>query len=461
MAEIKYELKGLPHHDEAERVLLGSMLLDSGNIGQVLLHLRQDDFYHRHHQLIFRAILERFERDEEVDSVLISEELIKLGELQNAGGYEYLDDLTRGIPRTTNVGYYAGIVREKAMLRRIARFGQELTEEALTAETSPLDAISKAESTLFELREGDTAHGFRKLDELVKESYQIIQERAALKGGLIGLSTGFLDFDRYTCGLQKGDLVIIAARPAMGKTSFCLNIAVNAALHANARVAIYSLEMPSTQLTMRLLGSEARVGISALRAGKLSNEEWSRVGMAAAAMGETNIYIDDSGESTVSKMRAELKRLNMDAGVDLVIIDYLQLMTSSNLYSQQNRVQEVSAISRGLKIMAKEIDCPVLALSQLSRAAEQRSNHRPQLSDLRESGSIEQDADMVCFLYREDYYNEKNKDSSLPPDSDEGEFGLAELKIAKHRNGPTGTINLAFFKKFTRFENYSDDLGYA
>ncbi len=458
MPDEHIELKGLPHNDDAERVLLGSMLLESGNIAEVLERIQLDSFYRRGHQLIFKAILALFERNEEVDSVLVADELGRQGELQEVGGYEYLDELTQGIPRTTNIGYYAGVVREKARLRQLARYGQEVARESLDAETLADEVLTKAESGLFDLREGKLSQGFRELGELLDESYQLIEERAKQGGELVGLKTGFADYDRMTNGLQKGDLIIVAARPAMGKTSFCLNLAMNAGVNG-ARVVIYSLEMPAIQLAMRLIGSEARVGISALRSGNLGEQDWSRAASAVANLGESSIYINDSGESTVARMRAELKRLAMEAPVDLVVVDYLQLMTSSSMYAQQSRVQEVSAISRGLKILAKEINCPVIALSQLSRAAEQRSDHRPQLSDLRESGSIEQDADMVCFLYREDYYKEKTELADGDRVGDE-DFGLAELIIAKHRNGPTGKIQLAFFKRFTRFESYSDDMDY-
>jgi len=452
------ELKGMPHHDEAERVLLGSMMLDSNNIPLVLEALKLESFYRKAHQLIFQAIVLLFERDDEVDPVLVSDELIKRNELQEVGGYEFIDDLTQGIPRTTNVSYYASIIKEKAMLRNLAKFGQTLIDAAVGEDMGAAEMIAGAETSLFDLREGEQSHGFQKFEPLLQESYKIIQERAN-QDGLVGLTTGFLDFDRVTSGLQNGDLIIVAARPAMGKTSFCLNLALNSALKADAHVAIYSLEMPATQLVMRLIGSEARVGISQLRSGQLKEEEWGRMAQTVGALSNATLFIDDTGDSTVPKMRADLKRLDADVGIDLVVIDYLQLMSGSSLNAQQSRVQEVSAISRGLKILAKEINAPVIALSQLSRAAEQRADHRPQLSDLRESGSIEQDADMVCFLYREDYYDEKNK-TDEPMENPDEDFGLAELIIAKHRNGPTGKVNLAFFKKFTRFENYSDEMDF-
>lgn len=456
------EKRGMPHHDEAEKVLLGAMMLDSANIPHVLEFVNALDFYHEAHQHVFSGLVEMFEEDREIDPVLLAETLIKKDQLDHVGGFTYLDNLTSGVPRTANLPYYAGIVREKSMLRQLALLGQKISRVALDPDSDPIQAMGAAENELMALREGKVSHGFQEMATLLSETYELVQERAGQEG-FVGLRSGFLDYDRMTNGLQKGDLIIVAARPAMGKTSFCLNVALNAAILDGAKVAIFSLEMPANQLVMRLLGSEARVSISGLRSGRLEPEEWNSLGQSVGKLSEARIFIDDSGESTVATMRGQLKRLKMEAGVDLVVIDYLQLMSGSSLAAQQSRVQEVSAISRGLKLMAKEIDCPVIALSQLSRAAEQRSDHRPQLSDLRESGSIEQDADQVAFLYREDYYKEREKSERKDEDDADAEditqdFGVAELIIAKHRNGPTGVVNLAFFKKYTRFENYSEEM---
>lgn len=448
------DLKKLPHNDEAERVLIGAMLIDPTNTGEVLARVQRDDFFKDHHRLIFDAAVSVFEKTEKLDLLVLADELEKKGVLFKVGGYDYLNELTSGIPRATNIEVYANIVREKSLLRRLATIGQDIAASAMAAEQDAVDAISQAEHALSDLREGDQSHDFELFPEVLKQSFQLIQERAELKGELIGLPTGFIDLDRKTSGLQKGDLIIVAARPAMGKTSFCLNLALNAALRAEAKVAVFSLEMPSSQLTMRLLGSESRVGISDLRSGRLDHSEWDRLAAAMPELSKAQLYIEDSGDINVYLMRAKLKRLQRDQGLDLVVIDYMQLMSGTNRLAQQNRTQEVSEISRGLKVMAKELNVPVIALSQLSRAAEQRSDHRPQLSDLRESGSIEQDADIVCFLYREDYYRKKQHEEVQTVHEDD--YGLAELIIAKHRNGPTGTIKLAFFKKFTRFENYSD-----
>lgn len=460
MPEIESERRGLPHNHEAECVVLGAMMLESNNVSDVLDVTSVEDFYRPAHQMIFRAIVTLFEANQEIDTLLVSEQLAKQDELHQIGGLEYLDRLTHGIPRLANVRYYAGIVHEKALLRKLIHVGSELRDKALEPQSTAADLMADAESTIFELREGKDESGFKRFDDLLIESYKGFEERAAQEGELVGLKTGFIDYDRMTSGLQKGDLIIVAARPAMGKTSFVLNVALNVALkNENAGVAIFSLEMPASQLTMRLIGSEARVGISALRSGRLQDDDWNRIGAAVANLGQAKLYIEDSGDITVAQMRAALKRLKMKEPLDLIVIDYLQLMSGSSIQAAQGRVNEVSAISRGLKMMAKDLDCPVIALSQLSRAAEQRADHRPQLADLRESGSIEQDADMVAFLFREDYYKEKSND--VNEETDDEEFGIAELIIAKHRNGPTGKIDLAFFKKYTRFENYSDEMEFA
>lgn len=447
------ETKNLPHNDEAERVLLGAMLLDAGNVGEVLARLEKSDFFRRAHQLIFDSIVALFEREKEVDPLILADELERRGHMHEVGGYDFLNTLTQGIPRITNIEYYANMVKQKSMLRRLANIGQEISTTACSADDDATQVISAAEQAIVDLRERDRTHDFLEVRDVLDSSYGLIQERGNLEGELIGLPTGFVDFDRRTSGLQKEDLVIVAARPAMGKTAFCLNLAMNAALKGEAKVAVFSLEMSASQLCMRLMGSSARVSISKLRNGRLEPEEWARVADAVAELSQAELYIDDSGDLNVFQIRAKLKRLQRERGLDLVIIDYMQLMSTTGS-SAQNRTQEVSEISRGLKILAKELKVPVIALSQLSRAAEHRSEHRPQLADLRESGSIEQDADLVCFLFREDYYKKIKGEAVEPAARDD--YQIAELIIAKHRNGPTGTVKLAFFKEFTRFESYAD-----
>jgi len=448
------ETRGLPHNDEAERVLLGAMLLDRGCVSNVLGRLRSADLYRRNHQIIYEAVVRLFERDEAIDPLLLADELERNGEFHEAGGYEYLNQLTQGIPRLTNIEFYAQIVQQKSLLRQLAQLGQKISGSALSGEVDPENLISETEAALGSLHDSGEKHEFQVFSRVLEETYQLIQERSQIQGSMIGIPSGFLDFDRMTAGLQKGDLIIVAARPAMGKTSFCMNVAIHAALRHAARVAVFSLEMPASQLAMRLVGSEARLGISELRTGRLQDAEWNQLAEALGRLSGATLYIDDSGDLNVFQMRAKLKNLQKERGLDLVIIDYLQLMGGSSLSGSQNRTQEVSEISRGLKIMAKELGVPVIALSQLSRAAEHRSDHRPQLADLRESGSIEQDADIVCFLFREDYYKRKAvEDGGGGDGGGDPEIGVSELIVAKHRNGPTGTVKLLFFKKYTRFEN--------
>ncbi|MCB1051678.1 MAG: replicative DNA helicase [Acidobacteria bacterium] len=448
------ETKSLPHNDEAERVLLGAMLLDRSKVSDVLGRVRQEEFYRKNHQVIYTAILRLFEKDEAVDPLLVADELERNGEFHEAGGYEYLNELTQGIPKMANVEYYATIVKQKSLLRQLAQLGQKISMAAVSGEVEPENVVSEAEAALSGLHDSGDRHDFQVFSNVLEETFHLIQERSQVKGNMIGIPTGFMDFDKMTSGMQKGDLVIVAARPAMGKTSFCMNLAIHAALRGQARVAVFSLEMPAAQLAMRLVGSEARLGISELRSGRLQQDEWQVLADAVGRLSSAQIYIDDAGDLNVFQMRAKLKKLQKDRGLDMVIIDYLQLMSGSSLTASQNRTQEVSEISRGLKVMAKELGVPVIALSQLSRAAEHRSDHRPQLADLRESGSIEQDADMVCFLFREDYYKRK-KEGEVGSEADSGDpdVGISELIIAKHRNGPTGTVKLLFFKKYTRFEN--------
>ncbi len=430
-----------------------AMLIDSGNVGEVLARLDTEDFFRRAHQLIFDCIVTLFERENEVDSLILADELDRRGQMHEVGGYDFLNTLTQGIPRIANIEYYANMVKQKSLLRRLASIGNEISSSAYAADDDAACVINAAEQAVVDLREGDRRHDFLEVKEVLDESYGLIQERGNQEGDLIGLPTGFVDFDKRTSGLQKDDLLIVAARPAMGKTAFCLNLAVSASLKGNAKVAIFSLEMSAAQLSMRLMGSTARVSISKLRNGRLEPEEWAKVADAVAELSRAEIFIDDTGDLNVFQIRAKLKRLQRERGLDLVIIDYMQLMSSASS-SAQNRTQEVSEISRGLKVLAKELNVPLIALSQLSRAAEHRSEHRPQLADLRESGSIEQDADLVCFLYREDYYK-KQKGEQIEPLPTE-DYQIAELIIAKHRNGPTGTLKLAFFKEFTRFESYGD-----
>jgi replicative DNA helicase len=452
----------LPSHIEAERILLGAMILDEYDIGRVTdCGLDKDRFFLRKHQLIFEGIMELVEKGYSLDTVALSEVLRGLGSLEEVGGFDYLDDLISGIPAVVNIPHYAGIINEKYTLRRLHDIGKQMEAKALDCKEGSLRILNEAENEMFKLREGRDQIGFVPLGKAAEEAMQRIEEHAKNKNNLIGLDTGFADLNRITGGLHSGDLIIVAARPAMGKTAFCLNLALNAATRVQAKVALFSLEMPATQLSMRMISSESDIDVSRLRKGELESFEWDKAAHAMGRLAEVPIFIEDSGVATIPSIRSKLKQLaRQEDGIDLVVIDYLQLMSGATTAEKQNRVQEISGISRGLKLMAKEFNVPIIALSQLSRAAEQRSDHRPQLADLRESGSIEQDADMVCFLFRQDYYDEmkrKEEGVTMEPEN-QSDMCVAELIIAKHRNGATGNIELAFIKRLTKFVSFGHQL---
>ncbi len=449
----------LPNNIEAERILLGTMILDEYDIGRVTdCGVDAGKFYLEKHQTIYKAIMGLLERGVTLDLVSLAEQLRGMGHLDQVGGFDFLDHLIAGIPAVVNIPYYASVVNEKYSLRKLHGISNHIQKQVYEKDSDSLKILNEAENELFKLREdsGDRL-GFVQLGNAAQEAMQVIEEHARHEGGLIGLDTGFRDLNAKTGGLHRGDLIILAARPAMGKTALCLNIALNAAKRQGAHVAIFSLEMPSTQLSMRMIGSEAGINIGRLRKGELREHEWDDAAHAMGMLSELNVFIEDSGVATIPSIRSKLKQLKRQHGkLDLVVVDYLQLMSGASKEDKQNRVNEISSISRGLKLLAKEMDVPLLALSQLSRAAEQRSDHRPQLADLRESGSIEQDADMVCFLFRQDYYDEmkrKNEGQLNSPDQ-ENDVCVAELIIAKHRNGETGKIELAFIKRLTQFNTY-------
>ena len=449
----------LPNNLEAERILLGTMILDEFDIGRVTdCGIDADRFFLRKHKLVYNAILGLVEKGINLDTVSLSEFLRGMGNLEEVGGFDFLDELISGIPAVVNIPYYASIINEKYVLRKLHGIGQTMQKQVGDKDAGSVKILNEAENEMFKLREGRERLGFVKLGEAAEKAMNVIEIHSKNKGGLIGLDTGFRDLNRITGGLHRGDLIIVAARPAMGKTAFCLNLALNAAKRQDATVALFSLEMPSTQLSMRMIGSESGVDVGRLRKGDLKDEEWDDAAQAMGRIAEANIFIEDSGVATVPSIRSKLKQLerqlkSQQKELDLVIIDYLQLMSGSTNAEKQNRVNEISSISRGLKMLAKDMNVPLIALSQLSRAAEQRTDHRPQLADLRESGSIEQDADMVCFLYRQDYYDEmkrKNEGQKVNPEK-QSDISVAELIIAKHRNGATGKIELAFVKRITQF----------
>lgn len=431
----------LPHSVESERAILGAIMLDNGLVNQAIELLKVEDFYVRAHQQIFRAMISLSERGSEISAILIGEELRRDGTLELAGGVAAINDLMLGLPHFTNLTHYAKVVKDKALLRNLVKVCNVVTSEALEEEDEAEVILDHAEQLVFSLAEERTRQGFSHVKPVAETILEKVEEMAGRHVMLTGLTTGFTELDNMTSGLQPSDLIIVAARPSMGKTSFCLTVAQNAAIQAGAVVGVFSLEMSKESLVMRMLCSEGRVDAHRFRSGYLSRDEWARLAGALGTLAETKIFIDDTPGISALEMRAKARRLAAEQKrLDLIIVDYLQLMSGGKRV--ESRQQEVSQISRELKGLAKELNVPLIALSQLSRATETRSDHRPQLSDLRESGSIEQDADVVAFIFREEQYNRTEENE-----------GKSEIIIAKQRNGPTGTCELAFLKEFTRFEN--------
>ena len=384
------------------------------------------------------------ERSQPIDPVTLKDELTRSGELDEVGGPAYVASLTDGVPRSANVEYYAKIVKEKSTLRRLIQSATEVLTRAYDAEEDADNLLDEAERSIFQIAEHRMRSGFVPLSQLVNTGYELIEKLQEHKGLVTGVPSGFVDLDEMTSGFQKSDLVIVAARPSMGKTSLVLNMALHCATEAAKTVGIFSLEMSKEQLFMRMLTSEARVDAHRFRGGFLGEQDYDRLVAAFARLHDAKVFIDDTPSAGILEMRAKARRLKMEHGLDMLVIDYLQLMQGRGRF--ENRQQELASISRSLKILAKELQVPILALSQLSRAPESRSDHRPQLSDLRESGALEQDADVVLFIFREDMYA---REGERAPESE----GVAELIIGKQRNGPIGTVRLAFLKQYTRFEN--------
>lgn len=428
-----------PYDEQAEASVLGAMLLDKSAITTAVEIIHAEDFYYDSHKAIFEGILSLYNKNEPADMITLSDFLKKNGQLEAVGGYTYLGRLTSGAGAVSNTEAYANIIKEKSTLRALIRAGSEIVEDSYRDDEVGA-IIEKAEKSIFDITQDNQRNGLMNMGEVMVTTFDVMQQRSENKGGLTGLTTGFIDLDRKTSGMQKADLVLLAARPSMGKTALMVNISTNAALKANATVAMFSLEMSRNQLSQRILSSLSHVDLMKIISGDLTTEEWTKVIETMTYMNEMGIYIDDTAGITPLEVKAKCRRLKAEKGLDLVVIDYLQLMEVGG--RAESRQQEISAISRQLKGIAKELDVPVIALSQLSRAPEMRADHRPILSDLRESGAIEQDADIVMFLYRDEYYN---------PDTDKQ--GLGELIIAKHRNGPTGTVELLFKGEYTKFVN--------
>jgi replicative DNA helicase len=441
--------RALPNSAEAERAILGGVVLDNGLISQAIELLRPEDFYVPSHRRIFMAMIALFERGGEINPILIGEELKKENALESVGGISFITNLTYGLPHSTNIAHYAKVVRGKSMLRQLIRASNKITQEALEQEDEPEIILDHAEQAIFQLADERIRQGFVHVKPVAEQLLEKVQEMEGRAAVLTGLTTGFADLDKMTSGFQRQDLIIVAARPSMGKTSFALMLAENAAIHAGAVVGIFSLEMSKEALVMRLLCSQGNIDAQRFRNGFLSRPEWAQIAKSLGILADSKIFLDDTAAISVLEMRAKSRRLAAEQKkLDLIIVDYLQLMTGS-AKRFESRQQEVSQISRELKALAKEMNVPVVALSQLSRAPESRSDHRPQLADLRESGALEQDADVVAFIYREEQYKTPEERNNLPED----QKNVAELIVAKQRNGPTGTVDLRFTPSSMRFDN--------
>jgi replicative DNA helicase len=435
-----------PHNIEAEESLLSAILIDNRTLLDVLDLLAPEDFYKSAHQAVFAGIGELFSRNEPIDLVTLTNILKEQGQLEKIGGASYLARLVDTVPLAANAQHYAKIIHDKSALRQLIEKSNTITQRCFEDRGDVDAVIDFAESSIFEISEKKTSQTVFPLSKIIESNIDALEERQGNRALITGVASGFNRLDGKTSGWQKSDLVILAARPGMGKTAFALNVARHAAIEAGVPVAVFSLEMSKEQLSMRLLSSEARLDSSRLRSGFITQEDWFKITDAAGALSNAPILIDDSPSLSAMEIRAKARRLKMDKNIGMIIIDYLQLMQGRR--GAERRELEISEISRSLKALAKELKVPVIALSQLNRMLEQRSDKRPQLSDLRESGALEQDADVVIFIYRDEVYN---KDENNP------EKGKAEIIIAKQRNGPVGTIPLVFLGAYTRFENMADE----
>jgi replicative DNA helicase len=436
-----------PHSIEAEQAVLGGLMLSPDSLDKVADKLTDDDFYRKDHRLIWRAINELANKGMPCDAITLGDWFVANETAEMVGGASYLMELANSTPSAANIGAYGDIVREKSVLRMLIDAGTSITEDGFRPEGKSVQEVMElAEQRVFRIAESG-ARGKKDIvsvREAVGEAFRMLTERYEKRGQLTGLSTGFTDLDELTSGLQPSDLVIIAARPSMGKTAFALNLAEAAAMRGKKAVAVFSMEMSASQLAFRLISSLGRVHAQHLRNGDLAEEDWPRVTSAITMLSDAKIFIDDTPAMSPVEMRSRSRRLQREHGLGLIVIDYLQLMQVPG--NSENRATEISEISRGLKALAKELNVPVIALSQLNRSLEQRADKRPMMSDLRESGAIEQDADVIMFIYRDEYYNKESPDK-----------GLAEIIIGKQRNGPTDTVKLAFLGHYTKFENWAPD----
>lgn len=427
-----------PHSIEAEKSVLGAALLSKDALYDIMENVKAQDFYDGNHKEIFNAIVDLSKKNVPVDALTVSEELNKRNSLNMVGGRAYIASLSAGTPTTANAGEYAKIVAEKSSLRSLITTADDIVVKGYEGNMEANALLDYAESGIFEISQKRQKGKYTHIKDVLLNNIDMIDKASQMDGNLTGVTTGFRELDNRTSGLQKSDLIILAARPAMGKTAFALSLTLNAAVKGNASVMVFSMEMSKEQLGQRLLSMQSKVEMQKLKTGKLERRDWDDINMALGVLSSANINIDDTAGISIMEMKSKCRRLKAEEGLDLVVIDYLQLMTPEG--KSDSRTQEISVISRNLKLLARELDCPVLVLSQLSRAPEQRTDHRPMLSDLRESGSIEQDADIVIFLYRDDYYNE---DTDSP--------GECEVIVAKQRSGPTGTVKVAWLDKYTKF----------
>jgi len=438
-----------PQDLDAERSVLGGVLLTNDAFYDVLSEIRAEDFYRDPHKRIFEAMAELSSRGEPIDVITLGDELKKRGDLEVVGGHAYLGLLSDFVPGTANVARYAKIVREKALARRLIAAAHEIARDGYEQKGDINEFLDKAEASIFEVTDKKSAQQFTELGTSVRRVFKNLEHLLEQQADITGVRSGFDAFDKMTAGLQKGDLIIVGGRPSMGKTSVVMNMAGHIAINEKRPVAVFSLEMSADALTTRLFASEARVDGQRLRTGRLLETDWPKLARAADRLFKAPMFIDDTAGITALEMRAKCRRLKATKGdIGLIVVDYLQLMKGKP--GIDSREQEISDISRGLKALAREMECPVIALSQLNRSLERREDKRPQMSDLRESGSIEQDADLICFIYRDEVYNKESPDK-----------GIAEIIIAKQRNGPTGTVRVAFLRDYTRFENLAEDQSYG